>query len=274
MPKAILPQPKGWYVYCYLRTHSNRPYYIGVGSRPDRMTARHTCKVPRDWSRIRVMRQGLTRDEALRWEVFYIERYGRKDLGTGFLINRKEGGICGGKLSPETRARLSEHTKNNPPPQPNAEQLQKRATNRMAAVAARHGIPVEQYIAMSKYERDKAKEWCIANPSLPFSDYMPQTMETRQLRTAVARGIPEDIYMSMGKKERNTLRMWLINNPDKTGEDYLAGVRKPKGPSRRVDRDLVLALLGQGLTRVEVAERVGCTPPHVSRISKVGHGLT
>jgi len=201
----------------------------------------------------------------LRWEVFYIERYGRKDLGTGFLINRKEGGICGGKLSPETRARLSEHTKNNPPPQPNAEQLRKRATNRMAAVAARHGIPVEQYIAMSKYERDKAKEWCIANPSLPFSDYMPQTMETRQLRTAVARGIPEDTYMSMGKKERNAVRMWLVHNPDKTGEDYLAGIRRPSGPKPRLCVETMLGLLNQGLSQAEVARRLGCAQSVVSR---------
>ena len=87
-----LPQPKGWFVYCYLRTASNLPYYIGIGSRPDRMTARHSCKVPRDWSRIRIMRQELTREQAIRWERFYIARYGRKDLGNGCLVNRTDGG--------------------------------------------------------------------------------------------------------------------------------------------------------------------------------------
>lgn len=87
-----LPQPKGWFVYCYLRTASNLPYYIGLGSRPDRMTARHSCKVPRNWSRIRVMRQGLTREQAICWERLYIARYGRKDLGTGCLMNRTDGG--------------------------------------------------------------------------------------------------------------------------------------------------------------------------------------
>lgn len=106
MTAPRLPQPKGWFVYCYLRTASNLPYYIGLGSRPDRMTARHCCKVPRDWSRIRVMRQGLTRDEAIHWERFYIARYGRRDLGAGVLINRTDGGEYNFNHGPLTREKI------------------------------------------------------------------------------------------------------------------------------------------------------------------------
>jgi len=266
MPKPILPQPRGWFVYCYLRTNSNRPYYIGLGSRPDRMTARHSCKVPNDWTRIRVLRQGLTREEAQQWEIFYIQRFGRKDLGTGCLMNRKDGGECGGNLSPQVLARLSEATKNNPPPQPNAQQIQKRAEKRMANQAAKYGIPIAVYRAMDKTQREDAKAWCRANPTLPFSDYVPRTMATRVAETAAARGVPLEVYEQMSFKERNALRMWLELNPGRTGADYLAGVRRRSGPPSCVDRPQVFALRAEGKTHEEIAKAVGCGQSHVSNI--------
>jgi len=266
MPKPILPQPKGWFVYCYLRTNSNLPYYVGLGSRPDRMTAKHACKVPNDWTRIRVLREGLTKAEAQQWEVFYIERYGRRDLGTGCLVNRKDGGECGGNLSPQVLARLSEATKNNPPPQPNAEQLRKRAEKRMANQAAKYGIPIAAYQAMDKPQREAAKAWCRANPDRPFSEYVPRTMATRVAESAAARGVPLEVYAQMSIKERNALRMWLRNNPDRMGTDYLAGVRARMGPSSRVDRKQVFALRAVGLAHNEIAKAVGCGQSHISRI--------
>lgn len=266
MPKPILPQPKGWFVYCYLRTNSNLPYYVGLGSRPDRMTARHSCKVPNDWTRIRVLRQGLTREEAQHWEIFYIQRFGRRDLGTGCLVNRKDGGECGGNLSPQVLARLSYAIKNNPPPQPNEEQLKKRAEKRMANQAAKYGIPIAAYQAMDKPQRETAKAWCRANPDRPFSEYAPRTMATRVAESAAVRGVPLEVYEQLSPKERNAMRMWMDINPGKSGADYLAGVRKRPGPRSRVDRARVLALRDVGLSNVEIAKQVGCTPPHVSRI--------
>jgi hypothetical protein len=266
MPKPILPQPKGWFVYCYLRTHSNRPYYIGLGSRPDRMTAKHACKVPNDWTRIRVMREGLTKEEAQAWEIRYINHYGRRDLGTGCLVNRKDGGECGGNLSPQVLARLSEATKNNPPPQPNAEQLKKRAEKRMANQGAKYGIPIAEYQSMDKPQREAAKAWCRANPDRPFSDYVPRTMATRVVETAAARGVPLEVYEQMSFKERNALRMWLEMNPDRTGAEYLAGVRRPRGCAPRIDKDEVKRLRASGLTVTAIAEKLGCSAPHISRI--------
>jgi hypothetical protein len=266
MPKPILPQPKGWFVYCYLRTNSNLPYYVGLGSRPDRMTAKHACKVPNDWTRIRVLRQGLTKAEAQHWEIFYIQRFGRRDLGTGCLVNRKDGGECGGNLSPQVLARLSETTKKNPPPQPNAEQLKKRAEKRMANQAAKYGIPIAAYQAMDKPQREAAKAWCRANPDSPFSYYVPRTMATRVAETAAARGVPLEIYEQMSCKERNALRMWLELNPGRTGADYLAGVRRRSGPPSRIDREQVLALKAIGKNQTEIAKELGCGPSHISRI--------
>lgn len=89
----------GSYVYCYLRSRCSNtarartPYYIGIASSADRpLHKNHNAPVPLDKSLIRVMRHGLTWEEASVWESFYIARYGRKDNGTGILLNLTDGG--------------------------------------------------------------------------------------------------------------------------------------------------------------------------------------
>jgi len=66
-----LPQPKGHFIYCYLRAKNDVPYYIGQGGRPDRMTGRHSCSVPKDRTRIRVLKEGLNQEQANYWEEYY-----------------------------------------------------------------------------------------------------------------------------------------------------------------------------------------------------------
>jgi hypothetical protein len=89
----------GSYVYCYLRSSCSKtaktgtPYYIGIASSADRpLHKNHNAPVPLDNSLIRVMRHGLTWEQATFWERFYIARYGRKDKGTGILLNLTDGG--------------------------------------------------------------------------------------------------------------------------------------------------------------------------------------
>jgi hypothetical protein len=233
------------------------------------MTAKHVCKIPTDRSRIRVMRQGLTKEGADRWEIFYIERYGRKADG-GCLVNHKEGGHRGGN-DDETKARIAEkvaehyanglYVKLNTP-----ETAKRRAFARAANKAAEFGIPEDAYLAMSKSQREDAKGWRQENPDCPFSEYTPRTMQARVARTAQKRGVPPAVFESMTRKERNALRMWLEINPGRTGVDYLAGVRRPKGPSSRIDREQVFALKASGISQTEIAEVFGCGPSHISRI--------
>ena len=136
----------------------------------------------------------------------------------------------------------------------------------MANQAAKYGIPIAEYKAMGKSEREDAKAWCRANPDRPFSEYVPRTMATRVAETAAVRGVSLDVYEQMTPRERNALRMWLRNNPDRTGTDYLAGVRARMGPSSRVDRKQVFALRAVGLAHNEIAKAVGCGQSHISRI--------
>ena len=99
-----------YYTYAYLR-EDRTPYYIGKGSANRiRQNNGRTCNKPKDKSRVIFLKQNLTEEGAFRHEIYMIAVFGRKDLGTGILHNRTDGGegSSGLVLSEATKKIMSE----------------------------------------------------------------------------------------------------------------------------------------------------------------------
>jgi hypothetical protein len=100
--------PNRFYTYAYLR-EDRTPYYIGKGTGKRIYSKnRKGLKSPKDRSRIIFLKRNITEQEAFKHEIYMIAVFGRKDLGTGILHNRTDGGEgCSGfNHSEETKEKI------------------------------------------------------------------------------------------------------------------------------------------------------------------------
>jgi len=97
-----------YYVYAYLRSDGT-PYYIGKGKRKRAWKGKHSVSIPKDKSKIILVEQNLTNLGSCAIERRLIRWYGRKDLGTGILYNRTDGGegASGAKLTESHKKKIS-----------------------------------------------------------------------------------------------------------------------------------------------------------------------
>lgn len=102
------------YVYRHIRLDKNVPFYIGVGARTTYERAYEKTNRNIHWKRVvaktdyevEILIDNVTPEFARVREMEFVSLYGRKDLGTGTLVNMTEGGddssfMKGRKQSPE-----------------------------------------------------------------------------------------------------------------------------------------------------------------------------
>lgn len=102
-----------YYVYAYLRQDGS-PYYIGKGKGQRAWSKNHKgIGVPKDQSKIKMIYENLTEEVAHSLEQKLIAQYGRKDLGTGILHNKTNGGdgSSGRILSEESKNKIRQAAK-------------------------------------------------------------------------------------------------------------------------------------------------------------------
>lgn len=118
-----------FYVYAYVRTNGT-PYYIGKGICNRAYVSGKGHRPPKDKSRIKFLRTNLEEDVAFSLEIWYIQKYGRKDILTGILINRTDGGegqagIIKAPLSQEVRDQISKKMTGVPKSEETKEKMRK-----------------------------------------------------------------------------------------------------------------------------------------------------
>ena len=105
------------YVYTHTRLDTNEIFYVAIGTQDNYIRASRTANRSVFWKnitkktgwKIDIVFDNLTWEEACEKEKQLISFYGRKDIGTGILVNHTNGGdgSNGRIFSKETRKKMS-----------------------------------------------------------------------------------------------------------------------------------------------------------------------
>lgn len=105
-------------IYRHLKPNGE-VFYIGIGkksraySKKDRNKHWHNI-VNKYGYEVQILKEGLNWEEACELETLLINYYGRRDLGTGTLVNLTDGGDGAVNLSKESRKKTSDALKGKP----------------------------------------------------------------------------------------------------------------------------------------------------------------
>jgi hypothetical protein len=104
-------------VYEHIRNDTNEVFYVGIGKKEKRAFSKHGRNphwkniVNKVGYTVNIVYKDIEHKEAKKIEILLIEKYGRKNLGLGNLVNMTDGGD--GLLNPsiETRKKIGEGNK-------------------------------------------------------------------------------------------------------------------------------------------------------------------
>ena len=191
-----------YYTYAYLR-EDGTPYYIGKGS-GDRINKNHgrPCSKPPLDRRIK-LKTNLTEEEAFKHEVYMIALFGRKDIGTGILYNKSNGGEgnSGLIMSQETREKMSKSGKGKKKPPGHGEKVSKARKGKPSPLRGR--VMPEEH--KRKIGNSHAKTFHFINPEGELI-----TIHNLQ-KFCVENGYSRSNFFAIMKGKREEYRGWRMS---------------------------------------------------------------
>ena len=190
-----------YYTYAYLR-EDGTPYYIGKGS-GDRINKNHgrPCNKPSLDRRIK-LKTNLTEEEAFKHEVYMISLFGRKDLGTGILYNKSNGGEgnSGLIMSQETREKMSKSGKGKKKPPGHGEKVSKARKGKPSPL--RNRTLTEEH--KKKIGNSHAKTFYFINPE-------GELIEIKDLQNYCKDNkLSRGYFYKLMRRERDEYRGWRL----------------------------------------------------------------
>ena len=229
----------GCFVYAYLRHSDSKtgkalsPYYVGIavsdksGQRYRRPFGKHeSAPVPTDKRFVRVMRSGLTEEQACAWERFYIFWFGRETEG-GILLNRSEGGDLnqGWKHSDNWKSYMSEIMQQRVFTQTHRANLSASySPSRCAKIWKTRRVNGTDKIARTAESIAKQKATNSKKPRESFRtpEMVAKTKEAKLRKSAAQLGITFAEYASLTEKQARAIKARFKRG--KRGADLVAGL--------------------------------------------------
>ena len=125
-----------YYIYSHIQEDTGEVFYIGKGkgnraySDKDRSNLWKNVAKKHGW-KVVLLCNDLTELEAFEVEKFYIKEYGRRDLGTGTLVNMTDGGEGRSNPSEETRKKISDKSKGHAVSEEHRKKISEKLTGRV-----------------------------------------------------------------------------------------------------------------------------------------------
>lgn len=203
--------PNRFYTYAYLR-EDKTPYYIGKGQGKRIYSKLKNIKLPRDKSRIIFLKQNLTEEEAFKHEKYMIAVFGRKDLGTGILHNKTNGGdgISGYKHTEKIKKKMSQRMKGNKNTLgfKHSKEFKRKMSERLIGNNYSKGNIISEERKKQISERMKGN-----NHSLGFK----HSEESKRKMSEVRSGVP-NLKLKGRKLSASHIQKIKDNRPDVSGE--------------------------------------------------------